>query len=143
MNKNAKGFTLVELLAVIVILAIIGIIAIPVVIRSLDNAKKNSFKIYAQRVLNRAKEKRQADELYNFESGILAVPNCYSIDDLELMPDERYSGRVVYSEGEYHVYLSDNTFYAPGLTFDELTDLNNILESYQEGFVQTASKECS
>ncbi|UKI28884.1 MAG: type II secretion system GspH family protein [Clostridium sp.] len=35
-----KGFTLVELLAVIVVLAIIMIIAIPAVVESMNNAKK-------------------------------------------------------------------------------------------------------
>ena len=42
---NKKGFTLVELLAVIVVLAIIMIIAIPAVVESMNNAKKGSFKI--------------------------------------------------------------------------------------------------
>lgn len=37
---NKKGFTLVELLAVIVVLAIIMIIAIPAVVESMNNAKK-------------------------------------------------------------------------------------------------------
>ena len=37
--KNKKGFTLVELLAVIVILAIIMIIAIPAVLQTMESAR--------------------------------------------------------------------------------------------------------
>ena len=39
---NKKGFTLVELLAVIVILAIIAIIATPLILNVIDNAKKGA-----------------------------------------------------------------------------------------------------
>jgi len=45
MNKNEKGFTLVELLAVIVILALIALIAYPNVAKIISNAKKNTKKI--------------------------------------------------------------------------------------------------
>ena len=40
-----KGFSLIELLAVIVILAIISAIAIPIVIKVIDDVKINSLKI--------------------------------------------------------------------------------------------------
>ena len=42
--KNKKGFTLVELLAVIVILAIILVIAIPQIAKVIDDGKINSLK---------------------------------------------------------------------------------------------------
>ena len=40
---NKKGFTLVELLAVIVILAVIMVITIPTVLGSMDKAKESAF----------------------------------------------------------------------------------------------------
>ncbi len=40
--KNKHGFTLVELLAVIVVLAIIALIAIPIVIRTIENSKRGA-----------------------------------------------------------------------------------------------------
>ena len=43
MIRNNKGFTLLELLAVIVILAIIMIIAIPAVSNTLEMTRKKSF----------------------------------------------------------------------------------------------------
>ena len=42
-NKN-KGFTLVELLAVIVILAVIALIATPIILNIVNNAKKSAAK---------------------------------------------------------------------------------------------------
>ena len=38
--RNKRGFTLIELLAVIVVLAIIAIIATPIVMNTINNAKK-------------------------------------------------------------------------------------------------------
>ena len=48
MKKNQKGFTLVELLAVIVILAIILIIAVPSITNIIDNAQKDSLESSAR-----------------------------------------------------------------------------------------------
>src|SRR5574344_1756215 len=41
---NKKGFTLLELLAVIVVLAIIALIVTPFVTKAIDEAKKGAFK---------------------------------------------------------------------------------------------------
>lgn len=41
--KKKKGFTLIELLAVIVILSILILLAMPSVLRIMENARKNSF----------------------------------------------------------------------------------------------------
>ena len=49
--KKRNGFTLVELLAVIVVLAIIMIIAIPAVLDVMNNARKSSFALYIEKVV--------------------------------------------------------------------------------------------
>jgi len=46
--NNKRGFTLIELLAVIVILAIIALITAPVVLKMIENTKKNHLKIVQQ-----------------------------------------------------------------------------------------------
>jgi type IV pilus assembly protein PilA len=51
MLKNTKGFTLVELLAVIVILAIILAIAIPGISGIINSAKKGSFESDAKMIV--------------------------------------------------------------------------------------------
>ena len=43
MKKNSKGFTLVELLAVIVIMGILMMVAIPSVTRTIENSRKDTF----------------------------------------------------------------------------------------------------
>lgn len=52
--KNEKGLTLIELLAVIVILAIISAIAIPAIGNIIDNSRYNAVKADAINVLNAA-----------------------------------------------------------------------------------------
>ena len=60
--KNKNGFTLVELLAVIVILAIIMIIAIPSVLDTMSTARKKSLLEYALKVANKGEEKYLQDK---------------------------------------------------------------------------------
>ena len=51
---NNKGFTLVELLAVIVLVAILGGLAIPNVVSSINNSRKNTFLLDAKRMVSKA-----------------------------------------------------------------------------------------
>lgn len=61
MNKKRKGFTLVELLAVIVILGIILVIAVPNVLGIIDNARKDSFLANAKMMASTARLRVAAD----------------------------------------------------------------------------------
>ena len=51
---NKKGFTLVELLAVIALLALLTGIAVPNVISTINNNKKNTFLMDAKRMVSKA-----------------------------------------------------------------------------------------
>jgi type IV pilus assembly protein PilA len=51
MRNNKKGFTLVELLAVIVILAIILAIAVPSISGMINNSKKSSFEANVKMII--------------------------------------------------------------------------------------------
>lgn len=75
---NKSGFTLVELLAVIVLLAILAGLAIPNVMTSIDNTRKNTFLLDAKRLITKAeylqslsKDERQTAKnegiLYDFD----------------------------------------------------------------------------
>ena len=61
MNKRSKGFTLVELLAVIVILAIIMVIAIPSVLETITTARKKTFLEYIDKVASSTQTKYAED----------------------------------------------------------------------------------
>lgn len=50
--KKKNGFTLVELLAVIVVLALIMVIAIPSVLDAMNKARRSAFVEYAQKAIN-------------------------------------------------------------------------------------------
>ena len=92
MKKN-KGFTIIELLAVIVLLALIMILVIPAIINVLDNAKKESFYLYANNVYEKAVNKYVQSENDASRSDI----NCsvYRIpEDLDISNSGDYKGWV-------------------------------------------------
>ena len=59
--KNNKGFTLVELLAVIIVLAIIMVIAIPTVTNVMGNARRNAMVLEAEKMLTNVQTRYMAD----------------------------------------------------------------------------------
>lgn len=129
MKCNKKGFTLVELLAVIVVLAIIMIIAIPSVLNSMATAKKNSFKVFGQDVIRKAMEIREIAELDPDQE----LKNCYTLDELKLETGGRYTGVVVYDatnaeNPKYLVYLADGNYYINAADFNTLSNTDNILK---------------
>lgn len=70
---NKKGFTLVELLAVIVILALLIVVVATSVLPALNNAKKSALKTYSERVKTNAVQLCMSAEIsgsseYNSES---------------------------------------------------------------------------
>lgn len=56
MKLNKKGFTLVELLAVIVVLALLMVVLANTALPAMNNAKKKTFLLYAQRLMERGQE---------------------------------------------------------------------------------------
>lgn len=83
MIKNRKGFTLVELLAVITILGILMIVAIPAVSRTIENSRRNTFLSTAKTYTNAGKEAYAADNVKlnsdKSSATILADGNCFAI----------------------------------------------------------------
>jgi len=65
MNKkrlNNAGFTLIELLAVITIMGILMMVAIPAVSRTIENSRRDSFATVAQNYVNAVRNSVLADE---------------------------------------------------------------------------------
>ena len=76
MKKN-KGFTLVELLAIIVILAVLILMVTPTVIKVMNNAKKNAFRIETLAILKATENAYSAGDMqssyiFNAETNDLA-----------------------------------------------------------------------
>ena len=59
--KNKKGFTLVELLAVIVILAIILVIAVPQILNTINSARLGAFRSTAKLLISQAEKQYLVD----------------------------------------------------------------------------------
>ena len=94
MKKN-KGFTLVELLAVIVILAIIMIIAIPAVLQTMNSARQKAFLEYGLKVYTKFQSKWIEDR----DFGGVSIPSdagiiYYTLDDLGYNSTGDYFGSV-------------------------------------------------
>jgi len=74
MMRNEKGFTLVELLAVIVILGIIAAIAVPSIAGIIDNSKKDAHRATAMQMIEGAR--------LALASGMEPNGNQYTLDEL-------------------------------------------------------------
>ena len=61
--KKRNAFTLIELLAVIVILAVILVISIPRILNVIETSKKDSIKSSARMIINSAEKKNMIDKV--------------------------------------------------------------------------------
>ena len=89
---NKKGFTLVELLAVITLIAIIAGLAVPNVMTSIENSKKNTFLLDAKRMVAKASSfvslnKEDRDKLYNEETVIYTFTKINEKNEFPSDPD--------------------------------------------------------
>lgn len=92
MKRRNKGFTLVELLAVIIILALIMLIAIPAVVSTMRAAQKESFYLYAQSLQSKAIAKYTQDLEHDKKNTDCAIYDIGS--DLGLSNTGEYEGWV-------------------------------------------------
>ena len=68
MKMNKKGFTLIELLAVIVILAVVALVATPIILASVENAKKQAAIASANNVITAINYNEQ---MVNFDASTI------------------------------------------------------------------------
>ena len=124
MNLNKKGFTLVELLSVIVILSVIVLIATNAVVPMADSAKKQVLAMEANTLV------KAAQTLYVQNSSSTSA--CYSYDELINSgliekDDENYTGSISIEVGEngnysYKIWLSNGQYMVNGATPDVTSD---------------------
>ena len=106
-----RGFTLIELLSVIVIIGVIASLAVPSVIRSMDKAKKESYKSSCDGIFKAVKYYLNDNKLLNPPLTGIAV------GELELDNKEQFTSGSVYknTEGEITlVNVSNGEFCAVG-----------------------------
>ncbi len=161
--KKRNGFTLVELLAVIVVLAIIMVIAIPSVLEAMNNAKKNSFVLYMEKVF------KSTSEYYLQDSATEMAGAGYYIYDITTDIGQNSSGNFKgyvlvdasdVDDVQYIVYLNDKSYMALGHNaskdgFDKykpnsykagdaanMKDPKSVCSHYLTSVKKTTDKEC-
>ena len=85
--KKRNAFTLIELLAVIVILAVILVISIPRILDVIETSKKDSFKNSAQLIADSAEKKKVSDKLLGKDEEI-------TCKDVAKINDEDYASCI-------------------------------------------------
>lgn len=91
-NNTKIGFTLVELLAVIVILAIIMLIVIPNVLDTLTRARRKAFLEYVTKVYTNTEKQLLSDQLNGLPSEACIL---YDIRNIGLPSNGDYKGYTV------------------------------------------------
>ena len=125
--KNKKGFTLVELLAVIVILGVLLMIAVPAVQNVIKKAKNNATQKQAELFIDAAKKMTIIDEA----TSDMVI---YKLSDLDSDVDKnRFTGMVVALKEngsyKYYIYLNDSV---NKKTIGNNNNNNNIFEFASE-----------
>lgn len=110
--KNRNGFTLVELLAVIAILAILIMIAIPNVIKMFNNAKRSAFETETKKIVQSITLQHMSNSIYN--SGEHIYSNCKEgcLNNLNYEDRENlsYFGKTNSNGKIVEFYITDGTF---------------------------------
>ncbi len=138
MKQNKKGFTLVELLAVIVILAIIALIATPIILGVIDDAKKGAAKSsligYIDALEKSAITKLIDDNSYNVASKTFTISeNGSSVTDsstpavtlkVDVKGDAPTGGTITYDANGSVSQVADvklNGYTCAGSTIDTIS----------------------
>lgn len=113
--KKKNGFTLVELLAVIVILAIILVLAVPSVLDALNKARKSTFVEYIDKVARDA----QTQYLYDANLGNIKGAGWYVYDIKQDLGSD--------NTGNFKGYVTVNA--------TDVDDVHYIIELYDNNYM--------
>jgi prepilin-type N-terminal cleavage/methylation domain-containing protein len=96
-RKSNKGFTLIELMIVVVIIGILAALAIPRFMRSTTKAKQSEAKQLLKQIYTMQQAYRQEFDNYclNGVTATAAAPNAFAQVGVEIMPSARYSYAMV------------------------------------------------
>ncbi|WP_345239927.1 prepilin-type N-terminal cleavage/methylation domain-containing protein [Pontibacillus salipaludis] len=136
MNKDEKGFTLVELLAVIVILGIIAAIAIPSIANVVENSKKDA-------VIRTAEQAVEAYRLMETSEGVDTEQTLAQLAEAGYLENrEGFTGSVIPSEvtnddGD----ATGETTYSVSVTSEDYTISGNVEDLTREGVTDAPAGE--
>jgi prepilin-type N-terminal cleavage/methylation domain-containing protein len=96
-HRNSKGFTLIELMIVVVIIGILAALAIPRFMRSTTKSKQSEAKQLLKQVYTMQRAYRQEYNSYclNGASASAAAPNAFAQIGVDVMASSRYTYTMV------------------------------------------------
>ena len=100
-KSNKKGFTLVELIVVIAIMAILAAVLVPTIVNKINDAKESAAKSDLSTVANAIQS-----EIISTNSGLPAAGNKY----VEVGTDGKISGAIVDTEGKVNIAYDAGVF---------------------------------
>jgi prepilin-type N-terminal cleavage/methylation domain-containing protein len=114
--NNKKGFTLVELLGVLILIAVIGVITVPTVNRIINNSKSKAIAIQEKEIIKGAKSWAASNPSLVTESAptLIAIQtlidqNYISGENINAIDNINYSNRCVKVQFNSHYNSYDYT----------------------------------
>lgn len=144
MKKNKKGFTLVELLAVIVILGVLLMIAVPAIQNVINKSKKNSFESQAKLIIENVETMLSATEIEKKPTS-----TCYiKAGDIKLergtLGDKAKEGYITVTPDQtkdtgysVSITIGDGTYLISNGTWDALGTTNSTTAPKFDSAAQT------
>lgn len=103
---NKKGFTLIELIAVVVIMAIIALIATPNIVNMLDKGKKEDYVSDAKEIITKATYMYK-QEKYRNDTSIFQGGKTIKLEDIKGIDDYTDPYGFEYDKGNSYVTFED------------------------------------
>lgn len=145
-NRTKRGFTLIELLAVIIVLAVIMVFAVPTILNSTNTAKKKSFQLYGEKMLDSAMQLYESEKMldavtarnYGAANADGTQPVCYNFKDFGTKNTGSYEGFIVVhpsneigndglNKTAYYIYMTDGSYAFNNIEYSKaITDASTI-----------------
>ena len=121
-HKSQKGFTLIELMIVVVIIGILAALAIPRFMRATTKAKQSEAKQILKQIYTMQQTYKQANDTYWITALVAsaAAPNAFAQLGVEIGPTARYS--YSFTVATTTAFTAQATVAAPGLDDDAAPD---------------------
>ena len=121
-HKSQKGFTLIELMIVVVIIGILAALAIPRFMRATTKSKQSEAKQILKQVYTMQQTYKQANDTYWISAAVAsaAAPTAFATLGVDIGPTARYS--YSFTVATATAFTAQGTVANPGLDDDVAPD---------------------
>ena len=107
-----KGFTLVELVAVIMVLSLILAVAVPRILHSIEESQREALRLTAKNIEKAARDRLQMSQDFERENKFFTIENGEFVGDSILLSGELPKNGKIYvrTDGEIGLAISDGKF---------------------------------